>query len=293
MIFIPKKIQDRLVLLIHRYLKATIPAILLTDYFQFQNSICTEMGFLVFLFMIMSLNSHMPTINSQYHIGSSPNIPTINCLSWRLGVETYNIRDWKLVPLECEGYIGRYMLGRQYRNDCDAVVDSAINYAMTLNITGDGKDIWVFDIDETALSNLPYYARRDVAFGAVPYNASKFSDWVHEGVAPPVPAVLRLYHMVASLGVKAVFLSGSPESFRQVRVSNLRRAGYHTWEKLVLRESFEEASSSSRYKSSRRSQLVRSGYRIHGNIGDQWSDLLGMYPGNRTFKLPDPLYYIG
>jgi len=46
------------------------------------------------------------------------------------------------------------------------------------------------------------------------------------------------------------------------------------------------------YKSKHRAELVMMGYRIIGNIGDQWSDLLGPYPGLRTFKLPDPMYYI-
>jgi hypothetical protein len=46
------------------------------------------------------------------------------------------------------------------------------------------------------------------------------------------------------------------------------------------------------YKSSERKKLEEEGYRIIGNIGDQWSDILGTNIGNRTFKLPDPLYYI-
>lgn len=46
------------------------------------------------------------------------------------------------------------------------------------------------------------------------------------------------------------------------------------------------------YKSSERAKLEKQGYRIIGNIGDQWSDLLGTHIANRTFKLPDPMYYI-
>jgi hypothetical protein len=37
------------------------------------------------------------------HAGSSGHrIPGIDCLSWRLAVETNNIREWDLVPLACE-----------------------------------------------------------------------------------------------------------------------------------------------------------------------------------------------
>lgn len=46
------------------------------------------------------------------------------------------------------------------------------------------------------------------------------------------------------------------------------------------------------YKSAERKKLEEEGYKIIGNIGDQWSDILGTNTGNRTFKLPDPMYYI-
>lgn len=87
------------------------------------------------------------------------------CLSWRLSVETNNLRDWKLVPKECAAYVRTYMEGGQYRRDCDAMADDAIQFAKSVKVRGDGKDIWIFDIDETALSNLPFYARPDVGFG--------------------------------------------------------------------------------------------------------------------------------
>nr|GMD30457.1 acid phosphatase 1-like [Ipomoea batatas]GMD37242.1 acid phosphatase 1-like [Ipomoea batatas] len=192
-------------------------------------------------------------------------VPQIDCLSWRLGVETNNIRDWRLVPSECENYVGHYMLGQQYRDDCEVVADAAIEYANGLTLSGDGTEIWVFDIDETTLSNIPYYARSDVAFGAVPYNDTKFDEWVSEGKAPAIPASLRLYNA---------------------------EAGYYNWEKLILK-GVNDTGSAVEYKSGKRTELVNAGYKIVGNIGDQWSDLLGVDVGDRTFKLPDPMYYIG
>nr|GMD35472.1 acid phosphatase 1-like [Ipomoea batatas] len=175
-------------------------------------------------------------------------VPQIDCLSWRLGVETNNIRDWRLVPSECENY--------------------------------------------TTLSNIPYYARSDVAFGAVPYNDTKFDEWVSEGKAPAIPASLRLYNAVLSLGIKPVFLTGTKEAFREVRTANLKEAGYYNWEKLILK-GVNDTGSAVEYKSGKRTELVNAGYKIVGNIGDQWSDLLGVDVGDRTFKLPDPMYYIG
>ncbi|KAL3511726.1 hypothetical protein ACH5RR_024443 [Cinchona calisaya] len=219
-------------------------------------------------------------------------VPQLNCLSWRLAVETYNMRNWNLVPESCEKYVGHYMEGKQYRDDCDAVADIAIKYAKNLTLAGDGKEIWVFDIDETSLSNAPYYARSDVQFGAVPYNDTKFNAWVAEGEAPAIPAVLRLYKTLLSLGIKPVFLSGTKAVYRQIRISNLKKVGYKNWEKLILKGESDHGSAVV-YKSNKRTELVEAGYRIVGNIGDQWSDIIGSNVGDRTFKVPDPMYFIG
>ncbi|CAN4086884.1 unnamed protein product [Withania somnifera] len=241
--------------------------------------------------------SDVDSISSQIHplrpkIGSSGrNVPQVNCLSWRLAVETNNIQNWKLVPLQCEDYVGHYMLGKQYRVDCYNVVAAAIQYAKTLKIAKDGKDVWVFDIDETTLSNLPYYARSDVAFGATKFNGTKFDEWTREGEAPAVPGALFLYRTLLSMGIKPVFITGTKEEFRQIRIANLNKVGYHSWIKLILK-GVNYTGSSVKYKSTKRVELVKDGYRIVGNIGDQWSDLIGDYVGLRTFKLPDPMYYI-
>lgn len=100
-------------------------------------------------------------------------VPGLSCLSWRLGVETNNVIGWTTVPGKCEGYVGHYMLGSQYRMDSAVVTHEALKYAKSLNLSNDGKDLWVFDIDETSLSNLPYYARH--GFGYVPINIPTYS----------------------------------------------------------------------------------------------------------------------
>ncbi|KAF7825396.1 Acid phosphatase 1 [Senna tora] len=50
--------------------------------------------------------------------------------------------------------------------------------------------------------------------------------------------------------------------------------------------------SAGKYKSEKRKEIEGEGYRIWGNVGDQWSDLQGYSLGNRTFKLPNPMYFI-
>lgn len=46
------------------------------------------------------------------------------------------------------------------------------------------------------------------------------------------------------------------------------------------------------YKTTIRKQLMEEGYSIWGNVGDQWSDIQGEYSGNRTFKIPNPMYFV-
>ncbi|MED6193573.1 hypothetical protein PIB30_020883, partial [Stylosanthes scabra] len=219
-------------------------------------------------------------------------IPETSCSSWRLGVEAHNIIDWKTIPQECEGYVGNYVLGERYREDSRAVTEEAYKYAKSLTLGGDGKDIWVFDIDETALSNLPYYAQH--GFGVEPYNRTAFREWADLGIAPPLPETRILYKNLTDLGIKVVFLTGRSESLRDSTLKNLKYAGYLNFETLILKNNSTEykGKTAVTYKSSERKKLEENGYRIVGNIGDQWSDILGTNTDNRTFKLPDPMYYI-
>jgi predicted secreted acid phosphatase len=39
-----------------------------------------------------------------------------------------------------------------------------IAYAEGLKLASNGKEVWVFDIDETSLSNLPYYAKHGFGY---------------------------------------------------------------------------------------------------------------------------------
>lgn len=73
-------------------------------------------------------------------------------------METNNVGYWDLVPSRCVSYVQDYMTGDGYRSDSEVAASYALGFAKTVEIAGDGKDAWVFDVDETLLSNLPYYA---------------------------------------------------------------------------------------------------------------------------------------
>jgi hypothetical protein len=80
------------------------------------------------------------------------------CESWRMNVELHNIRDFEVVPEECIEYIGKYMKSTQYKVDSERATEECLVYLSTsCNLKNDGKDAWIFDIDDTLLSTVPYY----------------------------------------------------------------------------------------------------------------------------------------
>ncbi|XP_050215697.1 acid phosphatase 1-like [Mercurialis annua] len=210
------------------------------------------------------------------------------CSSWRLSVETNNAGYWVKPPARCESYVEDYMTAERYLSDSEVVAADSISFAKSVNVTGDGKDAWVFDIDETLLSNLPYY---EVRFGQ-PYDEKSYDQWVNLAKAPALPSSLNLYKELKRLGFTIFLLTGRSEHQRNSTSKNLLFAGYNDWERLFLRGVTDQGKTAIVYKSEKRMELVKEGYKIHGNSGDQWSDLLGFAVAKRSFKLPNPLYYL-
>ncbi|XP_050386281.1 acid phosphatase 1 isoform X2 [Argentina anserina] len=211
----------------------------------------------------------------------------LQCTSWRFSVEANNVNPWKTIPEECVEYVKDYVTGRGYGVDLERVSSDAGVYAKSVELRGDGKDVWVFDVDDTLLSNLPYYA--DHGYGSEVFDKLEFEKWVKKGMAPAIKSSLKLYEEVLSLGFKVILLTGRSEGKRRVTTENLINAGFRDWYKLILRASDDHGKLATIYKSEKRSEMEKEGYRILGNSGDQWSDLLGSSMSIRSFKLPNPM----
>ncbi|GLJ54736.1 hypothetical protein SUGI_1175770 [Cryptomeria japonica] len=212
------------------------------------------------------------------------------CSAWRTNVESNNARGWIVVPSRCVSHVGKYMERGQYLLDFKIAIEQSLAYVKDLELRGDGKDAWVFDTDETTLSNLPCY--REHQYGGEAYNSTVFNEWVEQGTAPVLPSSLQLYNVLLRKGVKIFFITGRDEDYREVTTKNLMRAGYRKWSGLIMRGDNDQGTTAVKYKSGKRDELVKNGYRILGNVGDQWSDLTGTSVGSRTFKIPNPMYYI-
>ncbi|KAK4482483.1 hypothetical protein RD792_009641 [Penstemon davidsonii] len=213
------------------------------------------------------------------------------CESWRMNVELHNIRDFDIVPEECVEYIGKYMTSTQYKVDSERTIDECTVYLSTsCGFKKDGSDAWIFDIDDTLLSTVPYYKKN--GFGGKKSNSTALEEWMRQGKAPALEPSLRLFNQLKGLGVKIILVSSRKECLRSATVDNLVNAGYHGWTSLTLRGADDENKDVEKFKADVRKQLISGGYRIWGILGDQWSSIEGLPSAKRTFKLPNPLYYV-
>ncbi|MEO6846827.1 MAG: HAD family acid phosphatase [Chthoniobacterales bacterium] len=144
----------------------------------------------------------------------------------------------------------------------------------------------VFDIDETALSNWPGMQVSDYSMAIF-----LFEHWANRAICPVLPPTLAIYKEARRAGMSVFFISGRPEVLRAATERNLRRAGYTDYARLYLRPMKYDQPSIIPFKSAQRKAIEAKGYHIVLNIGDQWSDLKGGY-AERTFKLPNPFYFI-
>ncbi|XP_006284235.2 acid phosphatase 1 [Capsella rubella] len=254
---------------------------------------CSRNSSSITSFFIVSLLAVLvnPTISSRAFTKEHPRVSVAsNCESWRLASETNNAGSWNVVPSRCVNSVKNYINGGQFENDYNIVARYAIAYAKRINLGRDGKDAWVFDIDETLLSNLDYYKVH--GYGSEPYDNAKFNEWAVQGKASSFDGSLRLYKALKKLGFTIILLTGRDENQRSITEKNLRNAGYFGWNRLILRGKNDQGKTAIQYKSEQRSKVVKEGYKIHGNTGDQWSDLQGFAVATRSFKVPNPMYYI-
>ena len=159
------------------------------------------------------------------------------------------------------------------------------------------KPAMILDVDETSLDNWLEIKRNDFGYivkgtctlepgtscGALAWNAS--------GRAPAIRSTLALFNAARANGVAVFFVTGRHEAERAVTEANLRAAGYEGWAGLVMRPDGRSTPSAADYKAPERARLVRRGYTIIANVGDQPSDLAGGY-AQRSFLMPNPFYRI-
>ncbi|MFG2137423.1 HAD family acid phosphatase [Streptomyces sp. NPDC048650] len=155
----------------------------------------------------------------------------------------------------------------------------------------------VLDMDDTTL--LTYNYELQVGFHFTPESQDKYLAGTD---MDPVFGMNRLVDWAHDKGAEVFFLTGRKEAQRKWSVRNLKNVGYrvpldrgHVFLKNTEHPPpylpCGSTCSTVEYKSGTRKHIESLGYTVVANFGDQYSDLQGG-AGKRTFKLPNPMYYL-
>jgi acid phosphatase len=154
----------------------------------------------------------------------------------------------------------------------------------------------VIDIDETALSNWQAYRVNDwarILRGPcdLEHGPCGIRQWQAMGRSVALGPTRDLVARAHALGVAVFFVTGRPDKLRAATERNLREQGFE-WDGVVLlKKHGKRFPSAVDFKAPARKRIAEQGYTILLSMGDQQSDLDGGY-AERTFKLPNPVYYL-
>lgn len=238
---------------------------------------CSRISFaLLFVLAIPVVPAQQP---QTAPVASSESIPNLGPLLDRVNALKTELRQYYACTCKCGCYA----------KDMDLEADRAVTFLdkrAAHSRTGEKLGV-VLDIDETTLSN---WSEMDAA--NFEYDSKDFNAWVASAQAPAIQSTLRIYNEARRLGVSVFFLTGRAESQRASTEANLRLAGFHDWQQLIMRSPEEKGETALAFKSAERAKIVAGGYRIILNVGDQWSDLRGTSQAEYSVKYPDPFYFI-
>jgi hypothetical protein len=156
-----------------------------------------------------------------------------------------------------------------------------------------GKPAIVLDVDDTSLLTYVYDANHD--FG---YDPVTNAQAVNDKIFPAVFGMNTVATWATTHGYALFFVTGRPISQEPATIANLNEQGfpaatdYYTKDQTAsYLSSCAPTCTTIQYKSLTRQLIESQGYDIVANAGDQFSDLEGGF-ADRSFKLPNPMYYL-
>jgi predicted secreted acid phosphatase len=190
--------------------------------------------------------------------------------------------------------VDEYITSGRYEHDMAAVAALAKAW-LEQRAPAVSKPAIVLDIDETSLSNWPAY--RVNGWGRVVTGGCDLQTgpcglraWQAMAQSKAIAPTLDLARRAKNIGVAVFFISGRPPNLREATERNLREQGY-TWDGVILLPEGAQFASAANFKAPERRKLTEQGYTIVLSMGDQLSDLSGGF-AERTFKLPNPVYFL-
>jgi acid phosphatase len=199
------------------------------------------------------------------------------------------------IPLyEAQRQVEEYIRSGEYDRDFAAVVAGARAW-LEERAPKAPRPAIVLDIDETSLSNWPAY--RLNGWGRVLNGGCDLQNgpcglraWQALAQSKALEPTLALARRARELGVAVFFITGRPDTFREATERNLREQGYE-WTEVILMPAGRTFASAADFKAPERRRIAEEGYTILLSMGDQESDLAGGF-AERTYKLPNPVYYL-
>jgi predicted secreted acid phosphatase len=190
--------------------------------------------------------------------------------------------------------VEKYVDSGEFDRDRAIVVTAARRW-LDKRVKTASKPAIVVDIDETALDNSEESRiNRWVNVANGPCDLEKgpcgHRAWQALARSKAIASTLALVKHARELGVAVFFISGRPERLREATERNLREQGYE-WTKVILEPNDTRFPSAADFKAPERRKITEAGYSILLNLGDQESDLTGGF-AERTFKLPNPIYFV-
>ena len=208
---------------------------------------------------------------------------------------------------------GTFGADSNYAKEATSVAKQGKNWLASKHHTRGTKAI-LLDVDDTSLATWNYEIASNWAF-----NPTTNGQFVTEQRFPAVPGMVDLVKSAEREGYAIFFLTGRGAAQEAATLGNLTTdgigvdAGYPTpttlsngedglftkpalanypdYLKTACAADPNGACTTIHYKSATRAHIESLGYDIVANFGDQFSDLKGGF-ADRTFKLPNPNYYL-
>jgi predicted secreted acid phosphatase len=162
----------------------------------------------------------------------------------------------------------------------------------------------VLDADDTTL----WTYDMEVADMKFVFNPTRQDYWVQNKLFPATPGMPSLVKAVARSGCTVIGLTGRNTGQKAATIANLHEQGYPQFTDALYFTKWRSGEqppaymqghcvayptcTTIEYKSTTRAHIEKDlGYDVVGNLGDQFSDLVGGH-ADRAVKLPNPTYYL-
>ena len=208
---------------------------------------------------------------------------------------------------------GKFADNSNYAKEARSVAAAGTRWISAPHHTRETKAI-LLDVDDTSLATWNYEIFSNWAF-----NPTTNADYVLNQRFPAVPGMVDLVKTAAREGYAIFFLTGRGAAQEKATLGNLTADGigvdagfpdpttlrngedglftkpavadYPDYLKKACAADPNGSCTTIHYKSATRAHIESLGYDIVANFGDQFSDLKGGF-ADRTFKLPNPNYYL-